>query len=97
MKYFSEKLSIGSKMEDKIRIMCSYNNAKYEMHIGHIIHIVNTNISFIEPHRVFIYKMGYQFLILIYDEDNIFIYERSKQISLKQVGLLLKGIKKVNG
>ena len=94
MEYTSEKLFVNEKIEKKILIQCSYNNAKCKIYYGNIIHITNTNISFIEPHRLIIDIYKYQLVVLIYDENNVFLYNRHNQISIQELDILLKEIRK---
>jgi hypothetical protein len=93
MEYFSKKLVRSEELEGKIRFVCSYSNSKYEIIEGHIIDIAKTNISFIEPHRVVITIKGKKLLVIYYDKDNMFLYNRTMPIDIKKLDTLLKHIK----
>lgn len=93
MEYLSEKLVRSEELENKIRFICSYSASKYEVIEGHIINIDRTNISFIEPHRIIITIKNYKLLVIYYDKDNMFLYDRRTQIDIKKLDTLLKHIK----
>jgi hypothetical protein len=93
MEYFSEKLVRSEELENKIKFICSYNASKYEIMEGHIINIAKTNVSFIEPHKVIITIKKYKLLVIYYDKDNMFLYDRRMPINIKKLDTLLKHIK----
>ena len=93
MEYLSKKLVRSEELENKIRFICSYNSSKYEIIEGHIISIVKTNISFIEPHKVVITIKKEKLLVIYYDKDNMFLYDRRMPIDIKKLDTLLKYIK----
>jgi len=93
MEYFSKKLVRSEELESKIRFICSYSNSKYEIIEGHIIDILKTNISFIEPHRIVITIKSKKLLVIYYDKNNMFLYDRKNTISIKKLDTLLKHIK----
>ena len=55
--------------------------------------IDKTNVSFIEPHRVNISVKGKKILLLYFDKDNLFLYDRSMPITIAQLTNLLKVLK----
>ncbi len=93
MEYFSQKLVRSEELENKIKFICSYSYSKYEIIEGHIISIAKTNISFIEPHRIVIAIKKYKLLVIYYDKDNMFLYDRRMPINVKKLDTLLKSIK----
>ena len=93
MKFLIKKLNKRESFENKIRLTCSYNYAKCEFLQGKIISIKKTNISIIEPHKVIIRIMNYSLLVIYYDEDNMFLLNRSMPIDIKQLEKILKHIK----
>lgn len=93
MEYFSRKLVKSEELENKIKFVCSYSSSKYEIIEGHIISIAKTNISFIEPHRIVITIKGKKLLVIYYDKDNMFLYDRRMPIDIKKLDTLLKHIK----
>ena len=93
MEFFSKKLVRSEELESKIKFICSYSSSKYEIIEGHIISIAKTNISFIEPHRVVITIKGKKLLVIYYDKDNMFLYDRRIPINIKKLDILLKSIK----
>lgn len=93
MEYFSQKLVKSEELENKIKFVCSYSSSKYEIIEGHIISIDKTNISFIEPHKIIIKIKGKKLLVIYYDKDNMFLYDRRMPIDIKKLDTLLKHIK----
>lgn len=83
MEFLSKKLVKDEKFENRIKLICSYNYANCKIKQGRIISIKKTNISFIELHKIIIKISNYAFLIIYYDKDNLFLYDRSMPISLK--------------
>lgn len=93
MEIFSRKFIKSEELEKRIRTMCSFNNAKCEFRQGRILYIAGTNISFIEAYKVDVTIKGNK-LILIFDRKNLFLYNRTIPITIKQFDTLLKSIKK---
>lgn len=81
------------EFEKKLKTICNFNNAKCEFIGGRILDIKGTNISLMEAHRIEIAVNGKNLLLLYYDKDNLFLYDRSMQISIKQLIDLLKVLK----
>ncbi len=73
--------------------MCSFNNAKCIFTQGKILGVENTNISFIEPHKVDVTIKGKKLILIYFDKDNLFLYNRTMPITIKQLDTLLKAIK----
>ena len=94
MSYNVEKLIKDEELEKKIILICSFNKAKYNIKQGRIIYIDDSNISFIEPHRIIIKVNNYKLLLLYYDDENIFLYDRRMQIDLKKIEIMLSKLKK---
>lgn len=93
MEIFSEKFIKSEKLEKRIRTTCSFNNAKCEIRQGRILYIANTNISFIEPHKVDVTIKGKKLILIYFDKDNLFLYNRTMPITIRQLDTLLKTIK----
>lgn len=94
MNIFSENLVKFEKLEKSIINICSFNNLKCEFIQGKILSIENTNISFIEPHRVIIKIKEKKLLLIYYDQENLFLYNRYMPLEIKKLDALLKTIKK---
>lgn len=93
MDIFSKKLVRNKNFEKKIMIAYSFNNAKCEFIQGKILNIDKTNVSFIEPHRINIKYKDKKLLLLYFDKNNMFLYDRSMQINLEQLYMILKELK----
>lgn len=91
--FFTEFLPKDEKFENKIRIICSFNNLKCEFLQGRILTINNTNVSFIEPHKIEITIKNKKIILLYFNKDNLFLYNRTMPITTKQLDVLLKEIK----
>ena len=88
-----EYLRRNEKFERKIRIACDFHSAKYEFTQGRILNVDRTNVSFIEPHRFLIKLNGKKILVLYFDEDNMFLYNRKMPIDMKKLNLILGTMK----
>ena len=73
----------NEKFEKKIRIACDFHSAKYEFTQGRILNVDRSNVSFIEPHRFLIKLNGKKILVLYFDEDNMFFYNRKMPIDMR--------------
>lgn len=93
MKIFSKKLARNKDFEKKIEIACSFNNSKCEFIQGRILSIDKTNVSFIEPHRINIRHKDKKIMLLYFDKDNLFLYDRSIQITVEQLCWILKELR----
>lgn len=90
---FKEYLTRSLDFEKRIENACSFNNAKCEFVQGGILNVDKANICFIEAHRINIAVKGKKILLLYFDEDNLFLYDRSMQISIETLYKLLEGLK----
>ena len=93
MKIFSKYLVKSLDFEKKINCVCSFNNAKCEFIQCKILTFEGTNISFIEPHRVNISIKDKNIMLLYFDKNNLFLYNRSIQINLEQLYRLLEELR----
>lgn len=93
VEFLTEKLIKCEELENKIKIVCSFNNVKCDFIQGRILFLKNTNISFIEPHKVEIKIKGYTLILTYINKSNLFLYNRTMPIDTKQLDALLKEIK----
>ena len=84
---------IKNYVDLKIRIACDFHSAKYEFTQGRILNVDRTNVSFIEPHRFLIKLNGKKIVIVYFDEDNMFLYNRRMPIDMKKLNLILDTMK----
>lgn len=89
------ELKRNEKFEKKIRIACDFHSAKYEFTRGRILNVDKVNVSFIEPHRFLIKLNGKKIVVLYFDEDNMFLYNRKLPIDIKKLNLILDTMKEV--
>lgn len=88
-------LKRNEQLEKKIAFTCSFNNAKYEFEQSHIINLEGINVSYIEPHRYIIKINNLKIILLYFDEDNMFLYNRSMPIDIKKLKLVLSKMKEM--
>lgn len=88
-----EDLNQNAQFEKKITTLCSFNNVKCSFKQGKILTIQNTNISFIQPHQIEIIIKGKILLLFYFNEDNLFLYNRTLPIDTKKLDILIKDIK----
>lgn len=93
MEFECEKFIKSEALEKRIETICSFNNAKCTFKQGRILKVKTTNICFIEPHRVDIIVKDKKILLIYFDRNNLFLYNRTMPINLKQLDLLLKYIR----
>lgn len=92
MDFTYKKLVKDKSFEKRIEITCAMNSAKCEFIQGKIIDVNKTNISFIEPHRINITIKSHKLLVIYFDKDNMFLYDRTMPITIKKLVALLKAI-----
>ena len=61
MQIVKEKLDIDEKLEKRINNLLNFNNIKAKLENGNIISLTNTNIAYIEPHKLEINEITYLF------------------------------------
>jgi len=93
MEFDIEKLIKAPALEKRIETICSFNNAKCEFRQGRILYVKTTNIAFIEPHCVDIKVKNKKLLLIYFDRNNLFLYNRTMPINLKQLDILLKYVR----
>jgi len=96
MNYDIEDLNSDEKFEKRIATTCSFNNAKCEFKQGRIINVRNTNISFIEPHRVSVTIKDQELILIYFDKNNLFFHNRSLPLTIKTFDNLLKEVKSID-
>ncbi|MBE6159138.1 MAG: hypothetical protein E7159_04875 [Firmicutes bacterium] len=93
MVYEIQDLNKDEKLEKRIVTTCKFNNVKYTIQQGRILKIVNTNISLIEPHKFSITIKGKDIIVIYFNKENMFLYNRSIPLTVKQLDTLIKDIK----
>lgn len=91
--YEIQDLNKDEKLEKRIITTCMFNNVKYTIQQGRILNIVNNNVSLIEPHRIDITIKGKDIIVIYFNKENMFLYNRSIPMTIKQLDTLIKDIK----
>lgn len=87
MQIVKEKLEIDEVLKKKINNLLKFNNIKAKLETGSIISLTNTNIAYIEPHKLEINGNTY----LFFNEcDNVYINDLSRSIPLKELEHFIK-------
>lgn len=92
MGFSYKKLRRDEQFEKRLEITCAMNSAKCEFIQGKIIGVNKINISFIEPHRINITIKSHKLLVIYFNKDNLFLYDRTMPITIKKLVILLKDI-----
>ncbi|HOO68128.1 MAG TPA: hypothetical protein PLC53_02035 [Bacilli bacterium] len=93
MEFLIKKLRKDEYIEKRIKTICSFNNTSCNFVQGKIIGVKKTNVSFIEPHRAEINYLRIKLVIIYFDKDNIFLFDRTIPITILKLDKLLKIIK----
>lgn len=88
-----ESLVAGKELEKKILSACNYNGAKAEIINGKIITIEDTNISYIEPNKAVISIKNKMLVLLYYDNDNLFLFDRYNPLKISDLRKLMDSIR----
>ncbi len=82
MQIVKEKLEIDEVLEKKINNLLKFSNIKAKLENGNIIHILKTNIAYIEPHKLEINGITY----LFFNEcEIVYINTLEKYISFNEL------------
>ena len=82
MHLIKERLDIEESLEKRIKTTLKFLNIKSKIIKGNIISIKNTNLAYIEPHKLVIGNTTY----LFFNEcDNVYIDNLENYISLKDL------------
>lgn len=87
MQIVKEKLEIDEVLKKKINNIIKFNNIKASLETGSIISLTNTNIAYIEPHKLEINEITYLFFNKC---DNVYINDLSRSIPLKELEHFIK-------
>ena len=82
MHLIKEKLDIEESLEKRIKTILKFLNIKCKIERGSIISIKNTNLAYIEPHKLVIGNTTYLFFN---DCENVYINNLVNYISLKNL------------
>ncbi len=93
MEYEIQDLNKNEKLEKRIVTTCMFNNVKYNFQQGRILKIINTNVNLIEPHKINITIKNKDIIVIYYNKDNMFLYNRIYPITIKQLDTIIKYIK----
>ncbi|MBO5138658.1 MAG: hypothetical protein J6B89_03350 [Bacilli bacterium] len=87
MQIVKEILEIDEGLEKKINNLLKFNNIKARVEKGSIISLVNTNIAYIDPHKLEINGNTYLFFNKC---ENVYINDLSRSIPLKELEDFIK-------
>ena len=89
IKITEQEIIIDESLKKKLEFICAFCNTTPKIINGSIRKIDNTNLSYIEPHRVIINNIT--FLAFNYSND-IYIKNLSNKIKISELESYLKGI-----
>ena len=92
MKIIKEELQFEESLKQRLEFICEFSKVTPTFVNGSIRKIENTNLSYIEPHRVVIKNTT--FLVFNYSND-VYISNLSKKIKLSELEEFLKTIQSV--
>lgn len=82
MHLIKEKLDIEESLESRIKTTLKFLNIKSKIERGSIISIKNTNLAYIEPHKLVVGDITY---LLFNDCENVYINDLNDFILLKDL------------
>lgn len=77
-----EELEIDDDILSKVNNICQLNNLKAIVINGSVRHLKNTNIAYLEPHRIIIKNTLYLFFN---GSDDIYINDLNRSIKLSEL------------
>ena len=82
IKIVKEEIKIEESLLSRLNIICDFCNTKPIIENGSIRKIEHTNLTYIEPHRIFIKNELY--LVFNYSND-IYVHNLGKKIKLSEL------------
>mgnify|MGYP004466799105 FL=1 len=89
VKIIKQKLQFEESLKQRLEFICEFSKVTPTFITGSIRKIENTNLIYIEPHRVIIKNIT--FLVFNYSND-VYISNLSKKIKLSELEEYLKGV-----
>ena len=89
MQIIKEELKFEKSLKQRLKFICEFSKVSPIFINGSIRKIENTNLSYVEPHRVIIKNTT--FLVFNYSND-VYISNLSKKIKLSELEDYLKDI-----
>lgn len=87
MQIVKEKLEIEEALKKKVNNLLKFNNIKGKLESGYIISLINTNIAYIQPHKLIVNENTY----LFFNEcEDVYINDLSRSIPLKELEHFIK-------
>ena len=82
MQIIKEKLDIDETLNKRINNLLKFVNIKSKLINGNIIHILKTNLAYIEPHKLIINEITYLFFN---NCENVYINTLEQSILLNEL------------
>lgn len=82
-----EEIEIEESLESRLRVICDFCNTTPIIENGSIRHIEHTNLTYIEPHRIYIKNNLY--LAFNYSSE-IYVNNLGKEIKLSELENYIK-------
>jgi len=82
-----QEITIDKELKKKIEFVCSFCNTTFNIQNGSIRKIDKTNLTYVEPHRIFIKNII--FLAFNYS-DEIYINNLNNKIKISEMETYLK-------
>ena len=89
MKIIKQELQFDESLKQRLEFICEFSKVTPTFITGSIRKIENTNLAYIEPHRVIVKNIT--FLVFNYSND-IYISNLSKKIKLSELEEYLQSI-----
>ena len=87
IKIVKEEIEIEKSLVSRLNVICDFCNTSLKIENGSIRKIEHTNLTYIEPHRIFINNELY--LAFNYSND-IYVHNLGKKIKLSELEQYIK-------
>lgn len=87
MQIIKEKIEIEDKLLKRINMILKMNNVKSKLINGNVINISNTNLAYIEPHKLIIKDITYLFFN---NSNNVYINNLENSIPFSDLENYIK-------
>ena len=89
IKIIKQEIEIEENLKKKIEFICEFANVKYELINGSIRTVENTNLYYVEPHKLIVKDKT---ILLFNYETTLFIENLKEKILLKDLENYIKSI-----
>jgi len=91
MEIIKQEITVDLELKKKIEMICSFCNVTPKIICGSIRSIEKTNISYVEPHRIYINDLVF---LVFNGSTDIYLFNLNNKMNIKDLKSYLKNYQK---